>query len=130
MKSSDLRNRFCHPRFWVPVADQLIFFLAFLLITTNQSRGESWTPADASGSCNPESLVLADASGWYKPDVYQCSSHSCDKVGLVNYSPMFAHWTDKISGPVESALNSRAKMLQIGCIFMILALAVIWWRRT
>jgi hypothetical protein len=41
-----------------------------------------------------------------------------------------ARWSDAIYRQFEKLLSSRAGMLQFGTIMMILALAVIWWRRT
>jgi hypothetical protein len=39
-------------------------------------------------------------------------------------------WWERIIHPVESGLTNRTRMIQFGAVMMLLALWVIWWRRT
>ena len=38
-------------------------------------------------------------------------------------------WWEKLWASLESALSTRAGMVQFGAIIMLLALVIIWWRR-
>jgi hypothetical protein len=38
-------------------------------------------------------------------------------------------WWEKVYGSIESGLRNRQRMLQFGAVGMLLALAIIWWRK-
>lgn len=44
-------------------------------------------------------------------------------------TPLLASWLDVVLDPIVSALTGRQRMIQFGALVMILALAVIWWRK-
>lgn len=40
-----------------------------------------------------------------------------------------AAWWQKLYAPIETGLANRQRMIQFGALGMLLALAIIWWRR-
>jgi hypothetical protein len=52
-------------------------------------------------------------------------------VPVATATPVFAEgwkWS-KIYAPIESGLSSRARMVQLGSLGMVIALFIIWWRK-
>lgn len=51
-------------------------------------------------------------------------------AGAAPATPLLAGWVDKAMAPIEGTVNSRRGMMMVGTIMMLLALSIIWWRRT
>jgi hypothetical protein len=91
------------PRAW-PV---LVFF--FLLAFVTETRA---------------SIPLSSCLDGVPPTATESPS---DDVGL-STTPLLANWWDELWFQFWASLRSRKGMLQFGCVGMILALWIIWWR--
>jgi hypothetical protein len=87
--------------------------VAFLVLV-----GTSPAPARAAGPVCPVPHPTA-AAGPERPD-HQVPAR---------VTPLLASWLDLVLDPIISALTGRQRMIQFGALVMILALAIIWWRK-
>jgi hypothetical protein len=116
---SIMNARYAFVRHGLPSYGTAFFLLMVVGLSTAFVRAEG--PRGAP-QAQPEKAQPAEQTSLRPP--------SGSPLPGLSFSSLLAEsWWGRLSGPLESGLTSRARMIQFGALMMLLALWVIWWRK-